>query len=372
MFRRLRPDAADIERRARSRHRSTWAAIGAAVAVTVGALGSSVAPTVSATRSTGERAAYVPIAPCRLIDTRPDTNIGVVPGTVGPDETYVIQVRGNPEPCPATIPADASALAINVTALDQTSRTFLTFWADGDRPTTSNLNPAPGQPPTPNLVNVPLGSNGSFQFFNRSGEVHVIIDVAGFYVDHDHDDRYYTEAEADSRFARTGDVYTRVQADGRFVQPAEVYTRSEADARFGSSTAPRPTAVGESGGDCFADGTRVGGLRQGVFDTCVILTAGTAESHQVHITASTSWFARNSTVSGVCELRRDGTVVLPNTSVDVGETVETTSVAAKHRLSINTVAGPFTGAATYELACREVNGDIDYSGSLLSVIVLPT
>ena len=48
--------------------RSRWAAIGAAVAVSLGTGG---LLTASATVSEGERAIFVPITPCRLLDTRP-------------------------------------------------------------------------------------------------------------------------------------------------------------------------------------------------------------------------------------------------------------------------------------------------------------
>ena len=57
-----------------SKMRVRWAAIGAAVAVTVGggALG-----VVNATVTSGARAVFIPITPCRLFDTRPDSQIGL-------------------------------------------------------------------------------------------------------------------------------------------------------------------------------------------------------------------------------------------------------------------------------------------------------
>jgi hypothetical protein len=47
--------------------RTRWAAIGAAIAITLGAGGIAA---VQASLSSGERAVYVPITPYRLIDTR--------------------------------------------------------------------------------------------------------------------------------------------------------------------------------------------------------------------------------------------------------------------------------------------------------------
>ncbi len=60
--------------RGANRLRTRWAAIGAAVAVTLGA---GALATVDAARSSGERTSYFPITPCRLADTRPDFQVGL-------------------------------------------------------------------------------------------------------------------------------------------------------------------------------------------------------------------------------------------------------------------------------------------------------
>lgn len=219
--------------------------MGAAVAITIGAAGVGGYNSVSADVSSGDRPVFVPITPCRLIDTRPaPNNTGVASGPLGPTDTYVIQVRGNTDPCSATIPTDAQGLSLNVTAIRPTEQTFLALWADGPNPGTSNLNPAPNQPPTPNAVNTPLGSNGSFQLYNNAGKVDVVIDVNGYYVSHNHDDLYpnrndvYSKTDADATFAKTGDVYDRSQADGRFTQPVEVDNKISAAQPQAASTLP--------------------------------------------------------------------------------------------------------------------------------------
>jgi hypothetical protein len=43
------------------------------------------------------------------------------------------------------------------------------------------LNPAPGEPPTPNAVMTPLSASGSFKVYNKQGTVHVLVDVNGFH-----------------------------------------------------------------------------------------------------------------------------------------------------------------------------------------------
>lgn len=166
------------------------------------AIGATTQHFASASVSEGERAVLIPITPCRLADTRP------APNTVGPRsiglgaaDTHTIDAQQSDTACSGLIPEDASALSLNVTALGATEQSFLTIWAGGDRPTTASLNPAPGQPPVPNAVTTELSVDQEFQIYNNAGTVSVVVDVTGFYVDHDHDDRYYTKAESDSRYA---------------------------------------------------------------------------------------------------------------------------------------------------------------------------
>ena len=71
---------------------------------------------------------------------------------------------------------------MNVTALDASVGTFWTIWPDGEpRPDASSLNPAPGQPPTPNAVTTPLSGQGEFNVFNSMGTVAGFFDIDGYY-----------------------------------------------------------------------------------------------------------------------------------------------------------------------------------------------
>ena len=120
---------------------------------------------------------------------------------LGPNETYDLSGWGAVGDC--TLPSDTAGLALNVTPVDPTAPTFLTLFPSGvPVPLASNLNPTPGQPPTPNAVNVDLNAAGVFSVFNLAGNVHVAIDVVGIYDDHNHDDRYYTESEVDAAIAQ--------------------------------------------------------------------------------------------------------------------------------------------------------------------------
>lgn len=180
--------------------RTRWAAIGAAVAVTLGAGGIGL---VSATGPAGA-VAFVPITPCRLIDTRPaPQQVGTRVGPIGAGEAATLDSYGTVGEC-TQIPAGATGLSLNVTAVNATEPTFLTIYPnDQTRPTASSLNPVPGAPATPNAVVTDLSPGGRFAVYNYRGTVDVIVDVNGYFIDHEHDDRYYTEAEIDTRTVLT-------------------------------------------------------------------------------------------------------------------------------------------------------------------------
>jgi hypothetical protein len=192
--------------------------------------------------NTGEKAVFVPIAPCRLFDLRP------TPDTVGPrsaplsaGETYTQAVRGANGAC--TIPADATAVAMNVTAVGGTAGSFLTIWPSdvSPRPVASNLNWVPGSPPTPNKVDVKLSVDGNINLFNLAGSVSVLADVVGYYADHNHDDRYFTKTESQAQLdtkANAADVYTKTQSDTQLAtkaNAADVYTKAQINSLPSSS-----------------------------------------------------------------------------------------------------------------------------------------
>jgi hypothetical protein len=146
----------------------------------------------SATLSTGERNVLVPLdPPCRLVDTRSGAdNVGPRDSPLGKAETYTVSAFGAHGEC--DLPNTLTGLSLNVTAIGATRDTFLTLYPDGaSRPLASNLNPAARSAPTPNAVTVDVSAGGKFDVYNHNGSVDVIIDVAGYYEDHNHDDRYF-------------------------------------------------------------------------------------------------------------------------------------------------------------------------------------
>lgn len=167
----------DVSGPSRSRHgliRSRWAAIGAAIAVSLGAGGLSIVGASS------DASGLIAIRPCRVVDTRID--LGPRSGPLDPATPQRVPITGNQGQCRG-IPTNATAVSLNVTAVNPTAPSFLTVWPAGQsRPNASNLNYAAGSGATPNAVIVALGSGGAIDVFNEFGNVDLIIDVNGYFV----------------------------------------------------------------------------------------------------------------------------------------------------------------------------------------------
>ena len=117
---------------------------------------------------------FFTMTPYRTLDTRDGT--GGVSGVVGPGVTKSVKVTGR-----AGVSFLATAVVLNVTVTSATAGSHLTVWPGGAaKPTASNLNWETGQT-VPNLVVVKVGSGGTINVFNNSGNVHVIADVVGWY-----------------------------------------------------------------------------------------------------------------------------------------------------------------------------------------------
>ena len=118
---------------------------------------------------------FVSLAPVRLFDTR-DGKGGRV-GALQQGEEWSFALAGQ-----YGVPAEATAVAINLTAADATAPTYVTVWPGGTaRPLASNLNPVPGIA-VPNLVVTQLGPAGSIAMFNNSGNLHLVGDLVGYFV----------------------------------------------------------------------------------------------------------------------------------------------------------------------------------------------
>jgi len=117
---------------------------------------------------------FNPIAPNRIMDTRAGVGTPAAPLAAG--ETRALQVVGQ-----AGIPADAVAVAVNLTVTEPTASSYVTVWPAGaTMPTASNINVVAGQT-LANMVTVGIGSGGQIDLFNLAGDAHVLVDVTGWY-----------------------------------------------------------------------------------------------------------------------------------------------------------------------------------------------
>lgn len=122
-------------------------------------------------------AGYVPVTPLRILDTRNAIGIDTkTPITAGSD--VVVQVAGE-----GGVPANASAIVANVTAVSPTGSGYLTVYADGQSlPKTSSLNYSTGQT-VPNLVTTRITDGKIRVHVAGTGTVHVLVDLEGYYGD---------------------------------------------------------------------------------------------------------------------------------------------------------------------------------------------
>jgi hypothetical protein len=175
--------------------RTRWAAIGAACAVT---LGGGTFGIVQASVSSGDRAVYVPITPVRVLDTRSDVGVS----TVQDATPALLTVTGSIATTSGqqnVVPVGASSVVINVTAINPTSDGFVSL-RPGDAtgaPAVSTLNVTVGGTfPNGATITLPTsgGSAGQIQIWYEAyaatgGTTDLLIDVVGYYTNHNHDDR---------------------------------------------------------------------------------------------------------------------------------------------------------------------------------------
>ena len=114
---------------------------------------------------------FIPLTPHRLLDTRES---GV---PVGPRSRLDLVVTGT-----AGVPADAKAVAVNVTVVSPSAVTYVQAWPAGQaRPNASVLNGDAGRSASAAGVTLGVGGEGKISLYNGAGSAHLVVDVAGYY-----------------------------------------------------------------------------------------------------------------------------------------------------------------------------------------------
>jgi len=109
---------------------------------------------------------FVPVTPCRVIDTRPNP----IPG--GTSKNYT--VAGT-----CGIPASAVAYSLNVTVLPQRTLGYLTIWPQGEiQPYVSTMNSPDGRVKA-NAAIVPAGNNAVSVYVTDT--TNVLLDIDGYF-----------------------------------------------------------------------------------------------------------------------------------------------------------------------------------------------
>ncbi len=116
-------------------------------------------------------ALFTPITPFRARDTRTSGP------SLGAGATMTQTLAG----LDGEIASNASAVALNVTAVDTTSPSFLTVYPGGAVPNASDVNWSTGDI-VPNLTVATLSTTGSVSIFNDLGTTDVILDAFGYFV----------------------------------------------------------------------------------------------------------------------------------------------------------------------------------------------
>ena len=131
---------------------------------------------------------YVPLTPFRILDTRTGLCGAHTCPALGAGRTLTLQVTGyTGARTGESVPANATAVVLNVVAVNGSSSSLLTVYPNGTgRPLASNLNFS-AHVNIANLVTVALGENGAsdtqreVNIFNALGTVNVVVDVEGYF-----------------------------------------------------------------------------------------------------------------------------------------------------------------------------------------------
>ncbi|MEV0381261.1 LamG-like jellyroll fold domain-containing protein [Nonomuraea sp. NPDC050643] len=109
--------------------------------------------------------------PAQIQDTR---TYGTANAKYGPEEQRRLQIRGV-----AGVPADATAVQLNLTASEASVATHLQVFTS-ERWGAWTLSPYPGDELTHTII-VPIAEDGSVRILNEAGTVHLAVDLIGWF-----------------------------------------------------------------------------------------------------------------------------------------------------------------------------------------------
>ncbi len=121
---------------------------------------------------------FVPVTPCRLVDTREPPGAFGKPALAG-GATRELTI---PDQAACGIPANAGAYALNVTVVPKGRLGYVTIWPTGaPQPFVSTLNSLDGRIKA-NAAIVPAGTNGAVSVY-ATDATELVVDINGYFVD---------------------------------------------------------------------------------------------------------------------------------------------------------------------------------------------
>ena len=122
---------------------------------------------------------FIPMTPCRLVDTRPDRG-GSGPIQGGTARTFNLPQLAQSASPPCESLASAAAYSLNVSAVPQGPLGYLTVWPDGlTRPLIATLNSLDGRIKA-NAAIVAAGDNQSIDIY-ATNTTDVVLDIDGYF-----------------------------------------------------------------------------------------------------------------------------------------------------------------------------------------------
>ena len=122
---------------------------------------------------------FVPLAPCRVVDTRLENGTFGGPAITG-GSARAFPLTENDNAC--NIPSDAVAYSLNVTAVPQGPLGYVTLWpTGGDRPLVSTLNSQDARIKANAAIVVAGTPSGSVSVF-ATNTTDVVIDINGIFI----------------------------------------------------------------------------------------------------------------------------------------------------------------------------------------------
>ena len=140
------------------------------------------------TGPTSPGAGFTPITPVRICDTRPaGTEVAANQCNTGADVTFhagqTISVSVAGTFGAESVPSDATAVVLNVTATDSTTNGYFTIYPapqSPDPPTISDLNWSAGRT-VANMAIVGVGAGSLIEVYCAHGSANLVIDLAGYF-----------------------------------------------------------------------------------------------------------------------------------------------------------------------------------------------